>query len=182
MNLGGRAIGLGLILITLLLVVGTVLYNRSLDLQREQAIGQLATIPGQENCAYDEVTCPHIEESVVLPDLSGIGLVILGILLGLYLIRSDATQREILKELETKRSALSADERRELILSVLTKDEQKIINAVREQPGISQATLRLRTDMSKAKLSMLLKELEHRGLIVKTEDGKTNTVHLKREL
>ncbi len=36
--------------------------------------------------------------------------------------------------------------------------------------------------MSKAKLSMVLKELEGRGLIAKTEDGKTNIVHLKREI
>ena len=178
----GKVLGIGIILLTLLLVILGVKHNQNLEQQRAQAIAQLVSMPVYENCKYDASTCPQADGNVSFPDSTAIGIVILGVLLGLYLLRSDATQRTILKELNGKRMQMSGDERRALIMSVLTNEEQKIISAVREQPGISQATLRLRTDMSKAKLSMVLKELEGRGLIAKTEDGKTNVVHLKREI
>ncbi len=178
---GGRAVGIAVIIVTLIIVFLTVQYNAKLEQQRAQAIAQLVSTPNYANCRYDASTCPQAEDTT-LPNASAIGLVILGVLLGLYLIRSDGTQRRILEELQQKRQQVSKDERKDLLLSVLTPDERKIVLAVREQPGISQATLRLRTDMSKAKLSMLLKDLEARGLIKKTEDGKTNKVELKREL
>ena len=179
---GGKVIGAVVLIITVLLVIVSVQYTRHLEQERTQAIAQLVSMPTYANCQYDASTCPQAENNVIIPDMTGIGLVVLGALLGLYLIRSDATQRTILKELETKRQMLAKEERTEILMSVLTADERKIIKAVIEQPGISQATLRLRTDMSKAKLSMLLKELEVRELIVKQEDGKTNIVHLKRDL
>jgi uncharacterized membrane protein len=170
------------ILVTLIIVAGSFLYEQHLERQRTQAIAQLVSMPQYENCRYDETTCPQSQDTAVLPDAGGMLLAIFGVLIGAYLFRSDATQRAILQELGEKRQQLSKDERRDIILSVLTPDEGKIVKAVIEQPGISQATLRLRTDMSKAKLSVLLKELERRGIITKTEDGKTNTVQLKREL
>jgi uncharacterized membrane protein len=178
----GKILGIGIICLTILLVVLGFRHNQALEQQRAQAIAQLVSMPVYENCKYDASTCPQAQENVSLPDESAIGLVLLGILVGIYILRSDTTQRSILKELHGKHERNAKEGKLELILSVLTSDERKIIMAVRDQPGITQATLRLRTDMSKAKLSMLLKELETRGLIAKTEDGKTNTVHLKREL
>ena len=178
----GKAIGIGIIALTVILIVLGVIHNQNLEKERAQAIAQLVSMPQYESCKYDASTCPQAEDNVAFPQSTAVGLAILGVLVGLYLVRSDMTQRHILKELGGKREQLSKDERRELVLSVLTPDERKIITAVREQPGITQATLRLRTDMSKAKLSLLLKELEGRELIAKTGDGKTNTVHLKREL
>jgi len=179
---GGRALGIIVIAATILLIFFSVQYNARLEQQREQAIAQLISTPAYSQCQYDASTCPQAQGNIAVPDATGIGLVILGLLVGAYLVRSDTTQRKILDELETKRKQLGKDERKELLLSVLTADEKRIVNAVIEQPGISQATLRLRTDMSKAKLSVTLKDLEERGLIKKIEDGKTNSVHLKREL
>ncbi|MAH03202.1 transcriptional regulator, partial [Candidatus Pacearchaeota archaeon] len=45
--------------------------------------------------------------------------------------------------------------------------------------GITQNILRLRTDMSKAKLSYVLQELEKRNLIKRVKKGKTLEVFLK---
>jgi uncharacterized membrane protein len=182
MRIGGLVVGIGVILLTVFIVIASILYNKHLEQQRTQAVAQLVSMPQYANCKYDAATCPQADGNIAIPDMSGIGLIILGLLLGLYLIRSDATQRNILKELEGNRQQVSKEERKELLLSVLTEDERKIINAVLEQPGISQATLRLRTDMSKAKLSQLLKDLEKRNLIGKVEHGKTNAVHVKREI
>ena len=175
-------VGLLVILITLIIVAGSVLYEQHLERQQAQAIAKLVSMPEYANCRYDETTCPQAEGTAVLPDTGGMLLAIFGVLIGAYLFRSDATQRAILQELGEKRKQLSAEERREIVMGVLTPDERRIVKAVMEQPGISQATLRLRTDMSKAKLSVVLKDLERRGIIAKTEDGKTNTVQLKREL
>ena len=52
----------------------------------------------------------------------------------------------------------------EIILKALDSFEQKVMKAIKEQDGITQNTLRLRVDMSKAKLSYVLQELEKRGL------------------
>jgi DNA-binding MarR family transcriptional regulator len=179
---GGRVFGIVLLVIIIAMVLLGMQYNRKLQQERSQIIAGLATLPGQEQCRYDDTTCPQAIDTVVFPELSTYGLILLGVLLVAYLIRNDTTQRQILAEMGGKREQLSTGERTELILSVLTVDERKIINAVRQQPGISQATLRLRTDLSKAKLSLLLKDLEKRGLVRRVESGKTNEVHLKVQL
>ena len=60
--------------------------------------------------------------------------------------------------------------------------EKKAMKAVKEQDGITQNTLRIRTDMSKAKLSYVLQDLEERGLIKRVKKGKTLAVFLKENL
>jgi|GEM_PF-4401943 len=180
MSRGGTFVGVIIILLVVFLVVLGSQHNERLEQERAQAVAQLISMPEYQNCKYDASTCPQAQE-MVIPNTSAAGLIILGILLGIYLIRNDMTQRKMLDELAERRSQLSKEERQSLIMSVLTVDEQKIVEAVRQQPGISQATLRLRTDMSKAKLSVLLKELERREIIKKVEDGKTNAIHLKRD-
>lgn len=178
----GRVLGAGVIVAVLVILGLAMSYNHHLEQQRTQAIAQLVSLPQYEQCLYDASTCPQSVENVSLPDNAAIAVVVAILLLGLYLIRTDRTHRAILDEMRTKRQDLSSEEYREIIYSVLTKDERQIIEAVRQQAGISQATLRLRVDMSKAKLSMLLRDLEGRGLIKRVEDGKTNVVHLKRGL
>jgi uncharacterized membrane protein len=179
---GGRTVGVIVLIATVVLLALSWQYPRTLEQERTQAIANLVSMPEYANCRYDASTCPQAEETVILPEFSGLAIVIIGIVLGLYLIRSDTTQRRILDQLEEKQDRLTKDERSALLLSVLTSDERAIIEAVRAQPGISQATLRLRVNMSKAKLSMLLKDLASRGLITKIEDGKTNAVQLKIDL
>jgi len=61
-------------------------------------------------------------------------------------------------------------------------DERKVITAVKEQDGITQQTLRLRTDLHKSKLSIILDGLEKKGLIKKVPKGKTKQVFLKIRL
>ena len=53
---------------------------------------------------------------------------------------------------------------------------------MRDQEGITQNTLRLRVDMSKAKLSYVLRDLEKRDLITKVKKGKTHAVFLKKNM
>ena len=174
----GRLLGGIVIVATLLIAFFAWQYTQTLADQQAQAI---LSLPAE--CSYDDQTlCPQAVDSVVIPDLTGLGLALLGILLGIYLFRSDNTQRRILSEMSGKREQLSAKERRELILSVLTDDERSVVEAVRAQPGITQATLRRRIKMSKAKLSNTLKGLEERGVLTKERKGKTNAVYLAMDL
>ena len=184
MRLGGKVLGTAVIAIVILTGIFAIYHARSLSLQRSENVAQLMSLPQYAECRFEQngqVLCPQADD-LVIPDLTGVLLGVFGILLGAYLIRSDRTNRTILDEVKGTKSRLVADERRALIESILTVDERKIVGAVREQPGISQATLRLRTNMSKAKLSVTLKELEQRRIIRKIEDGKTNRVHLAREI
>ena len=68
------------------------------------------------------------------------------------------------------------------MLTGLDEDEKKVLTAVKEQDGISQSTLKYRTDLSKTKLSVILSQLEKKGLIAKVKKGKTNDIFLKKAL
>lgn|SRR3989344_730637 len=92
---------------------------------------------------------------------------------GLVLIIQQGRIREK-EKIEKKKTQL------EVISTVLTTDEKKIVEILQEQPGIPQNTLRLKVDFSKAKLSMLLKEMEGRKLIKKEPEGKTFRVYLRK--
>ena len=180
MRLGGRFIGVGVLVFTAILVVASIWYSHQLDKERAQAVAKLVSMPQYAACKYDVNTCPQAEDTIV-PHSAGIGVVILAVLLGLYLIRTETMQEKILAQLEQRHQELGKTDRRTMLLDLLTADERKVMEAVLQQPGISQATLRLRADMSKPKLSMLLKALEERGVIIKEKHGRTNTVHLKKE-
>lgn len=99
--------------------------------------------------------------------------------LGVYLIFFEKSQKEIISTLEKQKKIQTAEEKFEILLKGLNKDEQKVIKAVKEQDGITQQTLRLRTDIHKSKLSIILDGLEKKGLIKKAQKGKTNQVFLK---
>ena len=53
------------------------------------------------------------------------------------------------------------------------------LKKTKEQEGITQNTLRFKVDMSKAKLSYVLQDLEKRGLIKRVKKGKTFEVYTK---
>lgn len=62
----------------------------------------------------------------------------------------------------------------------LKEDERLIVEVLKAKQGrCSQATMRMATDFSKAKLSRLLMELEDRNVIQKEKEGKRNLVFLK---
>ncbi len=99
--------------------------------------------------------------------------------LGFYLLLFNKTDERIMKRLEDEKNKKIEDEKFEIILMALDDFEKKVLKAVKEQDGITQSTLRLRTNMSKAKLSYVLQELEKRNLIKRTPKGKTLEIYLR---
>lgn len=80
-------------------------------------------------------------------------------------------------EKESRDKALS--EKFSIALSMLDPIEQKVLTAIKDQDGITQSTLRIRTDLSKAKLSMVLTDFEKRDIVRRVPKGKTLAVYLK---
>src|SRR3989338_5339242 len=159
---------LGLILIIIALFVGgLIVYYTSLLSNQAQALG---CFPNSE--------CFAIEKGLSMSHLA-IGIFSFILALGFYLLFFNKTEKAILEKLEKEKEEKIEEGKFEMLMKALDPYEQKVLKAVKEQDGITQNTLRLRLDMSKAKLSYVLQELEKRGLIKRVKKGKTLSIYLK---
>ncbi|AJF62772.1 MAG: hypothetical protein QT11_C0001G0631 [archaeon GW2011_AR20] len=151
-------------------------------------------IHSTEACPHDPSTgelCPYEKLVDILPYFysSITFLVIIG-LIGIYLLFFLDKEKEVIKEyqeritkrLEDVKKKELKEDKFNFLMGALNEYEQKVIKAVREQDGITQATLRIRTDLSKTKLSFILADLEKKGLISKQIKGNTNQIFLKRQI
>ncbi len=159
---------LGIILIIISILVGGIFVMYSINLSENSK---------EEGCFPNE-NCLVIERSLTINNFA-IGVLSFILALGFYLIFFNKTEKAILDKLESEKNQKIEDMKFDILLKALDPFEQKVIRAVREQPGITQNTLRIKTDMSKAKLSYVLQELERRGIVKRAEKGKTLEIYLK---
>jgi uncharacterized membrane protein len=131
--------------------------------------------------------CIHEQNNI--PIYFGIAIIIATLSFGIYLMFFERSQRHVEKtheklisRLEETKKETDSDERFSILLGALNENEKNIMKAVREQEGITQSTLRIRTSMSKTKLSFVLKDLEGKNLIKKVAEGKKNLIYLKKQL
>ncbi len=122
--------------------------------------------------------CAKVQDLLTVTNI-GFGFFGFMLALGFYILFFSKSEEMVLKRLEDHKRNRTDEEKFGLILKGLDSYEKKVLKAVREQDGITQNTLRLRTDMSKAKLSYVLQDLEKRNLIKRTPKGKTLQVFLK---
>lgn len=167
-----KKLGIILLVIGILLAVSIFLVKIKEDSLVNQFIDEEGT------CYLDDGTCMHADRDMTLYIISWIFSAIL-IALGLYLIFFEKSQKAIMSALEKQKQVQTEEEKFDILLKGLNQDEQKVIKAVKEQDGITQQTLRLRTDMHKSKLSIVLDGLEKKGLVSRKEKGKTKQVFLK---
>ena len=127
-----------------------------------------------------------IHEQSEIPVFVGIAIVFLTLALGIYLLVFDKSQKyaeniqhELVSTLKETKKKQDKDENFEFLLKALNDDEKKVMRSVKEQDGIEQSTLRIRTSLSKTKLSVVLTELEKKDLIKKVPEGKKNKIYLK---
>lgn len=167
---------LGVILIILSLLIGI-----SFGVYKYQAEKDIRSrlLPGGE-CPR-EGPCPHaLLNQLVFPTYIILILLVSLLSLGFYLIFFEKSEKAILKEIKEVKKKEKADEKFRVLLSALNDEEKKVMKAVKEQEGIMQSTLRFRTDMSKSKLSAVLKGLEKKNLVKRVQKGKTKLVFLKK--
>ncbi len=159
---------LGVTLIAIAFVIGGIFvyYNTKLVRQSEEL-----------GC-FNEPGCFAVERGLSVSHIA-IGIFSFILALGFYLLFFNKTEKAILERLEKEKEQKIKDSKFDMLLKALDPFEKKVVEAVREQPGITQSTLRIRTDMSKAKLSYVLQELERRGIVKRVEKGKTLAIYLK---
>ncbi|MDP3697992.1 MAG: MarR family transcriptional regulator [Nanoarchaeota archaeon] len=102
--------------------------------------------------------------------------------LAFYLLVFSRGEEAIVERLEKDTERKLGEEKYSILSKGLNDFEKKVLAVVREEEGVTQNMLRLRVDMSKAKLSQVLQELEKKGLIARQPKGKTFQVFLKERL
>ena len=174
---------IGIILIITGILLSIFVYTQN---QREDQLIKLMVIE-RGSCFLEDGTCLH-EDRNMIPYILGWAASGALVFFGIYIAFIDKTQQMLAEHQIKVSSALkeaakkeSKEEKFKAFLSGFSSDEKKIIEAVHEQEGIQQSTLRYRTGMSKTTLSLILKSLEERGIVSRKESGKTNKVFLRKK-
>jgi cell division protein YceG involved in septum cleavage len=159
----------------ILLIIGVVLGGIFLAL-----IDNLNTKADALGC-FQDPSCTTIETSL---NFIHFGFGIFGFLFALsfYLLFFSQGEKAIVKRLEDDTTRKLAEEKFAILLKGLDAFERDVLTAVRNEDGITQNTLKLKVNMSKAKLSHVLTDLESKKLISRVPEGKTLKIYFKNIL
>lgn len=156
---------LGVVFIILAILISGLLYVVSDSLRNE------AQILG----CYENVGCANIETSLTLTHFA-FGIIGFILALGVYLLLFYNGEKQILEALREQKEKELNDQKFDILLSALDEFEKKVMKVVKDQDGIGQRTLVIRTGLSKSKISEVLKSLEAKKLIKRVKKGKNNQV------
>lgn len=158
---------LGIILITISFLIGLVLISIISNLRTEsKAIG-----------CFPNERCSRIA-SVLNISHFVVGIMSFILALGVYLMIFSKSEYAILKHLEDNKNKGREEEKFNIMLRMLDENEKKVIKSIREQEGILQSTLTIRTGLSRSKISEVLKGFEAKNLIKRKNKGRTFSVYL----
>ncbi len=139
-------------------------------------MGSLNSRTGYLQC-YPTQECQMVQSLTNLSHIA-VGLISFIAALGIYLLFFSVSEQAVLDRLEEEKNLKIEQEKFELMLKSMDDSEKTVLRAVREQQGITQLSLRYKTDLSKAKLSQILTSFEEKNLIKRESQGKTYSVHL----
>ena len=159
---------LGVLLILIGLFVGGIIVYYT-DILSKQS---------QNSGCFSNPDCFALEKGLSVSHIA-VGIFSFILALGFYLLFFNKTEKAILEKLEKDKEEKIEDAKLKMLMKALDPFEQNVIKAVREQDGITQNTLRIRINMSKAKLSYVLQSLEKKGIIKRIEKGTTLSIHLR---
>ena len=126
---------------------------------------------------YPTNECQRVESLMSLSHVA-VGLISFIGALGIYLLFFSTSEEAILKRLEEEKNMKIEGDKFELVLKAMDDNEKKVLKAIKEQDGITQSTLKFRTDLSKAKVSQILTDFEKKHLVKREAKGKTYAVYL----
>ncbi|MBR9683093.1 hypothetical protein GOV03_00975 [Candidatus Woesearchaeota archaeon] len=160
---------LGLIIIGLSIIFSLFIYGLGNQLNKLQ----------EDSCICTDSCKDHGPQYLIY---GSIALLFSTLSLGIYLLFFEKSHQTLIKKLKDESHVKSKEEKFNLILMGLNEDEKKVLSAVKDQDGITQHTLGIRTDLHKSKLSIIVSILEKKGLIKKEKKGKTNQLFLRVNL
>lgn len=160
----------GLIVVAFALIIGlvTFLFNKAL------------TDIVNTSCPHG-ISCPMYGTIKFQTGIS-IGLMIIILIVGLYLIFFGQEKVEIIKKIreKVKESSLKKEKNYSKIIRTLSAEEKKLFNFLIESQGaMLQSELIEKSGFDKVKVSRLLDRLEGQQLIERRRRGMTNIVILK---
>ena len=126
---------------------------------------------------YPSTECQRVESLIGISHVA-VGLISFIAALGIYLLFFSTSEEAILKRLEEEKNMKIEQDKFDLVLKAMDENEKKVLKAIKEQEGITQSTLKFRTDLSKAKVSQILTDFERKNLVKREEKGKTYSVYL----
>ncbi|MBI3036123.1 MarR family transcriptional regulator [Candidatus Woesearchaeota archaeon] len=126
---------------------------------------------------YPTNECQRVQSLTSLSHIA-VGLISFIGALGFYLLFFSTSEEAILKRLEEEKNMRVEQDKFELIIKAMDDNERKVLKAIKEQEGITQSTLKFRTDLSKAKVSQILTDFEKKRLVKREAKGKTYAVYL----
>ena len=144
----------------------------------------------------EQLHCNPTQECQQVNSLLGVSHIATGFLgfifaLGFYLLFFNKDEKIILEKYSEEIARLNAEklnreakkpenesDRFSVMLRPLDDNQKKVMLAIKEQEGITQSTLRFRTNLSKAKVSQILTDFERKNLVERKAKGKTYSVFL----
>lgn len=126
---------------------------------------------------YPTSECQRVSSLISLSHIA-VGLISFIGALGIYLLFFSTSEEAILKRLEEEKNMKIEGDKFDLVLKAMDENEKKVLKAIKEQDGITQSTLKFRTDLSKAKVSQILTDFERKHLVKREAKGKTYAVYL----
>ncbi|HIH11776.1 TPA: winged helix-turn-helix transcriptional regulator [Candidatus Woesearchaeota archaeon] len=160
-KIGGIVLGCSIILLIIFIAI-------ILSLQKEAK---------QLGC-YSQPGCTTIDSSLTIVHFA-FGFFGFLLALGIYLIFFSTSEEAIVRRLEQDSTRKLEEDTFSILLKGLDTFEREVIQIIKKEPGITQNTLRLKVNMSKAKLSQVLLELDKKGLLTRQEHKKTYKLYLK---
>ncbi len=160
---------LGLIVIGISILFGVLTYGLGTQLNELR----------EDSCACTDSCREHQPPYLIY---GSIAVIFSSLSLGVYLLFFERSHQTLVNRLREDSAVKSREEKFNLILMGLNADEQRVLTAIKEQDGITQHTLGIRTSLHKSKLSIIVGILEGKGLVKKEKKGKTNQLFLRVKL
>lgn len=161
---------IGGVIIVLSLLFGVLLFYLLSEFSSESE--QLGCTPSQQ--------CQPIVQSINITHFI-FGLIAGTLAFGVYMILFYKCDDKIMQRLEDEKNKKLSEDKFTILLKGLDKYEQVVIKSIKEHSGITQSTLRIRTKLSKAKISRVIQQLEDKNLVSKSKSKKTNELFLVDE-
>ncbi len=162
---------IGIVVIVLAALFTGVIFNLAGNTKEEAA----------RNECYQKKECEQAASILTVTNI-GIGLLFGMFFLGVYLIIFAHGEQALFRHLEREKNYLKSEEKLKIVHMLLDENERKVFDAITNEEGVTQQSLKYRTSLSKALISEILSRFEKKELITRIPEGKTYTIYLKKTI